>query len=114
MPVFDREKAMVAVDGDTNLLRELLAMFRNEYPALLEKINQAVSAEDSAELRLHAHTLKGTLATLGAGDASMFALALETMARAQELAGTRQMYQRLSAAVKEFDRTATEYERTMV
>ncbi|MBL8295335.1 MAG: Hpt domain-containing protein [Bryobacterales bacterium] len=56
-----------------------------EYPPLLDKIRSAVSSKDCDALQRSAHTLKGSLAILGAEPAAALALSLETQGRQNHL-----------------------------
>jgi signal transduction histidine kinase/ligand-binding sensor domain-containing protein/DNA-binding response OmpR family regulator len=75
------DAAMARMDGDAALLRELGALFLEDGPRLLEEIRRAVAAGDAEIVQRVAHTLKGTLGTLGGPDAPAAARALESLAR---------------------------------
>ena len=51
---------------DTALENQVLAAFIQSWPATLEAIERAIAANDAAAVRLQAHTLKSTAATIGA------------------------------------------------
>ena len=86
-PIFDRSAALRHAGGDPELLSEVLALFRADYPATLRKIASAVAASDAEQLRLHAHALKGALATVGSTAGRDAAFKLEQMGRGGDLAG---------------------------
>jgi signal transduction histidine kinase/CheY-like chemotaxis protein/HPt (histidine-containing phosphotransfer) domain-containing protein len=48
-------------DGETDLVRELLGLFLEDYPNHLAEIRDAASAGDASRLHRAAHTLKGAL-----------------------------------------------------
>lgn len=79
--VFDATEALSIVDGDADLFRELVGMFRETYPAELSAIREAIGRRDPEGLRRASHHLTGTLVTLAAGPARSTALRLEDLGR---------------------------------
>jgi two-component system sensor histidine kinase/response regulator len=82
----DWESAIAVVDGDRELLGEIVAAFLIEGPSLLAQIRRALTDADAAELRRGAHTLKGALRTLGIESAAELASKLEEIGRGGDLA----------------------------
>ena len=82
---FDRSSALDRVGGDEELLREVAGIYLAEYPPLLDNIRSAVGAGDGDALQRSAHTLKGSLATLGAEPAAHLAMSLESQGRQNHL-----------------------------
>jgi len=79
--VFDLAHARARLGEDQQLLREIIAIFRAEAPALAASIEKAVASGDLEAVRLAAHALKGALGTLGAPRAFAAAARLEDAAR---------------------------------
>ena len=106
---FNRHMALDRVGGDEELLREVLAIFLTEYPELVGKLEQAVERGDAVLLERSAHTLKGSLSTIGAEIAAHNAFLLEVMGRAGQLEGAgeqlRQLGESLSTLREELART---------
>jgi HPt (histidine-containing phosphotransfer) domain-containing protein len=48
------------VDGDEDLLRDIVALFLSSYPAFISEIRDAIARNDSNALARAAHTLKGS------------------------------------------------------
>jgi signal transduction histidine kinase/DNA-binding response OmpR family regulator len=63
----DRLRQVVTADGRT-LLNKLIGVFLVDVPTRLKALSDAMRRGDAAEVRLIAHTLKSSAATLGAGD----------------------------------------------
>ena len=80
-PVFDRDVALDRVEGDLELLQEIVGIFFEETPALLGQIKAAIANRDARALERAAHTLKGSVGTCGARAAAAAALRLEMMGR---------------------------------
>ena len=80
-PTFDIDRALAGLDGDRDLLMEIMDIFKTEAPAMLDRLHQAVSRRDAAELQQAAHALRGSLLSLGASSVADTALALENLGR---------------------------------
>lgn len=78
---------LLRVGGDRALLEELTAVFRENCPAQLSQLREAVAADDSHTVERISHSLRGGLSNLGAIPASESAMRLEEMARRANLAG---------------------------
>jgi CheY-like chemotaxis protein len=98
--VVDREVALARVDGDEGLLADLAKLFCEESPKLLFAVQDAVAKRDTAALKRAAHSLKGSISTFAARDATEAALRLEDLARSGELAGAEDAYRLLVAQVE--------------
>ncbi len=77
----DDEGVLARVGGDRDLLAELVGMFRQESPAALKDLREAIAHGDAPRLERAAHKLRGSLVAFGAGPAAQAALALETLGR---------------------------------
>ncbi len=83
--VIDWDSAIAVVDGDRELLNEVVSAFVIEGPALAEEIRQALAAGDANRLRRGAHTLRGALRTLGIESTAELANELEEIGRSGDL-----------------------------
>ncbi|MEZ5400330.1 MAG: Hpt domain-containing protein [Bryobacteraceae bacterium] len=92
--------AVERVGGDEELLVDIAGVYLAEYPSLMEEIAKAVAAGDAAGLTHSAHTLKGSLATIGAERAASIALRLEMMGRHADTSSARPALESLQAAVQ--------------
>jgi CheY-like chemotaxis protein/HPt (histidine-containing phosphotransfer) domain-containing protein len=98
--VFDRESALSMTGGDVQLLGELVGLFRAECPGWLVQCREGIARRDAALLRRAAHTIKGTLATLGAREAFAVAQQLEAVGRGGDLAEAPATYAALERALE--------------
>jgi HPt (histidine-containing phosphotransfer) domain-containing protein len=62
--VIDWSVALSHVDGDRELLKELAAMFMDDYHHFLDELKESILKCDYSTLERVAHTLKGRLAFL--------------------------------------------------
>ena len=74
------------VGGDLVLLAELTEIFRETFPVQLVQAKCALEMEDRQELRRVGHSLRGSLANLGATEACALAASIE------EFVGTGQLF----------------------
>ncbi|MBI2677633.1 MAG: response regulator [Candidatus Koribacter versatilis] len=80
-PVLDHAALDRSLDGDAELLKELVAIFQADSPQHLARISAAIVAADATALRDSAHALKGAVSNFYCGAAAEAALRLERMGR---------------------------------
>lgn len=83
--VFDREDVLRRFQNRRDLLQELIELFLENGPPLLQKVQDSIAAGDAHELEYAAHSLKGMIATFGAADCAAASLVLEKMGRTGDL-----------------------------
>jgi HPt (histidine-containing phosphotransfer) domain-containing protein len=76
----DWHMAWDTVGGDLELLRELIAAFLEELPESERQLGAAVAASDAKNVRIIAHTIKGSMRYFGAKTAYDLAYKLESAA----------------------------------
>jgi signal transduction histidine kinase/DNA-binding response OmpR family regulator/putative methionine-R-sulfoxide reductase with GAF domain len=81
----DLNAALRTVEGDEDLLTELVATFQQDYPTHMAALREAFSQHNTFQLERSAHSLKGAVVALGATTAYTLAAALETMGRDNRL-----------------------------
>ncbi len=64
--VFDRVAALHQMEGNEELLGEIVQLFLDDLPRRMNDVNDAVLAGDAAQLKGAAHTLKGAIGYLAA------------------------------------------------
>jgi HPt (histidine-containing phosphotransfer) domain-containing protein len=97
---WDHAAAMRRVDGDADLLVELVNIFLEDYPKQLACLTQALAQSDYATVRHAAHTLKGSLAYLGASEGEHLSQAIEQAAERNDAVVTRRRVPELAAYVE--------------
>jgi HPt (histidine-containing phosphotransfer) domain-containing protein len=78
----DLAELLIRLDDDRELLRDLVIIFRDDFPRLSGALQQAVECQDMKNISILSHTLKGMLATLAVTRAASAAAQLEQMALA--------------------------------
>ena len=76
---------MSELDGDFELLEELIDLFRSNSSSLLTAMQESLASEDCETLQQSAHSLKGSVGNFSTATAYEAALAMETFARGEDL-----------------------------
>lgn len=87
------------VNGDNELLREVVGAFLAEVPAMMSSITDALATEDAPTVRRAAHTLKSNLRTFEAAGSEIVA-ELEQAADAGDLTRSRELLQQARPEVE--------------
>jgi HPt (histidine-containing phosphotransfer) domain-containing protein len=87
------------VEGDRDLLREVVTLFFEDTPRLLADIRNAISCSDGNALQRSAHTLKGSVGNFGARAAFEAALSLEQMGRNLDFARATEVFAQLQQQI---------------
>jgi len=99
--IIDFQELLSRVEGDRELIRDLLSIFKEEFPQHHQALRKAVESMDAPRIASEAHALKGMLANLGAQSAAEAAAQLEQLGRTGASSG-------LEASLAAFDRIAAE------
>jgi HPt (histidine-containing phosphotransfer) domain-containing protein len=78
LSTFDRDDFLKRLEGDEELFVAVIRLFLQDCPGQLEAIEAALDARSAEDIRISAHALKGSAATLSA---FRLAKAAETMER---------------------------------
>lgn len=84
-PAYDRAQLERNVDGDLGLMRELVDAFVVSHGEQVNALQSALSERRVAEALRAAHSLKGMLLTLAAGESAQVAYDMELSLRAHEV-----------------------------
>jgi two-component system sensor histidine kinase/response regulator len=69
------------VDGDRELIAELLELLRNDYPRQIEAMHRAIDSNNSESLEQVAHSMRGALGNLAAVNGAVIASELERIGK---------------------------------
>jgi two-component system, sensor histidine kinase len=75
------------VDNDHDFLCELIGLFKEEFPPVLQSLKQSVVCEDVKKVEVTSHALKGMLSELSVTRAAAIASRLEQLGRDGETSG---------------------------
>ncbi len=101
--IFDERTALACAAGDRRLLKRIIALFRADRSTALRRISRAVAEEDGEALRMAAHALKGSIATVGGARGREAAAELEQMGRENQFFQAEPAYRRLSQEIALLD-----------
>ncbi len=87
--IIDFAELLARVENDRELMRDLLLIFKEEFPRHLQALRLAVDSLDAEKVAAEAHALKGTLCNLAAGQAAGAAARLEQLGRSREVSEFR-------------------------
>ena len=104
----DMKALMDSVNGDMELLADLIDIFMSNSADLICEIQQAIEARDCAAIGPVAHSLKGAVSTFSARNALHAAMTVETLARDADLDGATEAFDRLRSEVDELMRELAE------
>jgi HPt (histidine-containing phosphotransfer) domain-containing protein len=87
--VFNFADLLARVEDDHELLRELLAIFKQDYPPQLLSLKEAVLRSEMKQVQASSHALRGMLSNLAMARAADAAANLEQLGRNGERAGLK-------------------------
>jgi CheY-like chemotaxis protein/HPt (histidine-containing phosphotransfer) domain-containing protein len=73
------EEALERISNQKEILQDLVRVFRDECPSMMDDIRRAIAEKDAVVLRRSAHTMKSSLDVFSAKSARELALELEMM-----------------------------------
>ena len=87
--VWNLDELWARVDNDQELLRDLLHIFREDFPRTMASLRGAIAAADLNSTASLGHTLRGMLANLAAARAASAASEVERSAKAADTVALR-------------------------
>jgi CheY-like chemotaxis protein len=100
---FDEVLALRHAGGDRALLKEVIALFRADARPRCRKMERAIAKRDGEGLRLAAHALKGSIATIGSPAGRRLAFDLEQMGRHEQFNGATEALEALRELLARLD-----------
>jgi HPt (histidine-containing phosphotransfer) domain-containing protein len=101
----DNTLLLKAFDGDWNFLKEVVEVFLDDYPRLLDNLRRSFNEGDCETFMRTAHSLKGMLKNFRAETAAAVAFDLEKKGKAADLKGAQADIESLAAQIAEVDKT---------
>jgi HPt (histidine-containing phosphotransfer) domain-containing protein len=91
----DLDAALSRVGGQLDLLKELAALFIDDYPNDLNQIRASLKARDAKQLERSAHRLKGSVANFGAPGLWALAAEIERKGKTEDWFGVPELVSQL-------------------
>jgi len=93
---FDRNDVLRRLDGDEVLLRDVIRLFIEDSPRLVQEIRAAIENGDSKQLQAAAHRLKGAASNLAVMSLAEASRVLELLGERGEVGSAMEAWQRLN------------------
>jgi PAS domain S-box-containing protein len=103
----DLAAVLERLEGDRGLFEELVVVFKDDCPRIVEAMRHAIASDDAKSLEHYAHALKGSSASLGALAVSHAAEEIERLARSQQVQNSGDQFRVLQ---EEIERLLSELE----
>lgn len=107
--VMDVEDALQRLDHDHELFREIVQIYVEDSPSMLQSIHDAVAHADAGMLQRAAHSLKGLTATLSAQQVVSAAYRLEQMGATGNLTDAAAAVATVDQQVSELNQVVRNY-----
>ncbi len=105
--VLDEAELLSRLEGDRELLSEIVQEFLRDCPKLVARIRDAIAAADGDALARAAHSLKGSAANFAAKSVFQAALELERIGGERDLARAEGAYSILEEELRRLERALT-------
>jgi len=102
---FDPAALWARLNGDVDLLRELVQIFSQESPHLLENISAAIERGSCEEVRKFSHKLKGSALQFSGSGVATLAASLEQMGEHNKLEGAALVFSDLEREVANLEKS---------
>jgi PAS domain S-box-containing protein len=99
---FDPRPLLRRLNDDGELFRELIQLFQEDCPRMLDALRAAVDSENAESVEQAAHLLKGSVSNFAAVEVMQAAHHLELLAQNGELHKTREAFCVLEQSLEEF------------
>ena len=109
--VFDNDAALRHVEGDRDLLDEIIRIFADQCPRTMFEIQNAIRDADLSVLERAAHSLKGAASNLCAVGVTQSAAELEESARSGDSSRSREQFEALESEVEKLLRELEAFSR---
>ncbi|MBF0126800.1 MAG: response regulator [Magnetococcales bacterium] len=104
-PIVDMERLLKTVDGDRELLLEIVELYFTDAPQKMARIKRAITLGETEEVRDAAHSLKGATGAFGRVEVFHLAYAMEKAGRGGDLQQALSLWSQLDAALRTMEKT---------
>lgn len=107
--VFNMEELLERTDGDKTLLKEMVGLFLETSPELLDSIDKAIRKGETEELRQSAHVLKSAAGSIGANRVFRAAYDLEQAGRENKVESAIKKFEEIKLRLEELEPVLIRY-----
>ncbi len=108
-PILDIEGTLSRFGGDKELFVEMSGIVLEDAPRVMADLGRAVQANNAADVRVHAHAIKGLLAGCGGVRAARVGQALENAGQACDLSRAASLFESLTHEFDQLSRALRQY-----
>ncbi|MEA3385832.1 MAG: Hpt domain-containing protein [Thermodesulfobacteriota bacterium] len=94
-PVFDQESALERVGGDMEFLKELIDLFRSDYPQKMTQLSKGIKEEDFKTIKETGHSIKSASGNLSLTHIYDLSFKIEGMGSKGKIQGIEKAYNEL-------------------
>jgi PAS domain S-box-containing protein len=109
--VFDERKTLERLDGDVELLAQIMEIFVESFPAQMSDLRDALNRGDTDAIARSAHALRGALSNFSAPEAYEVVQRLEQAGRAGRLSDVGEVFRQLEGVVQRLTRAFERFRR---
>src|SRR5690348_2353347 len=113
-PPFVTEELLDHVQGDRELLADIIRLFRAEVAMLLRELREAAQKADAAAISRTSHTLKGSIGNFGSGPAYQAAKKIDEIARTGDAAAAGALLPHLESEIERLQTALEPYSKAEV
>jgi signal transduction histidine kinase/CheY-like chemotaxis protein/HPt (histidine-containing phosphotransfer) domain-containing protein len=99
--LYGREELLSQCEGDEELMSELVSIFQENTPQIVQSIGDAIEKRDAPALVVSAHELLSSLGAFGAKQTGSLALRLERHGQENDFRGTKERLGKLQREIDE-------------
>jgi HPt (histidine-containing phosphotransfer) domain-containing protein len=94
-PVFDQESVLERVGGDMEFLKELIELFRSDYPQKMAQLLRGIKEEDFKTISETAHSIKSASGNLSLTRVYDLSFKIEIMGKESKIQDIEKVYKEL-------------------
>ncbi len=95
--VLNLEVALELMDGDADLLKEVLQIFIDDVPRKMNGLRNALDSADADAIRFEAHSMKGSSANIGADLFRELAFKIEQAGKEHQIGTAVELFEKLES-----------------
>lgn len=104
LPVFDYDDFLERVDGDIDLLKEVIEIFLEDSPNLMTALRSAIRIGEAEAIEKAAHTLKGAAANISAKRLQQLSHAMQEMIKKSQVSQMERLFGDMETHYEVLDR----------
>ncbi|MCP4632979.1 MAG: Hpt domain-containing protein [candidate division Zixibacteria bacterium] len=97
------DEALNTVDGDKDLLKDIIEIFLEDYPRIMEQVSDAIKKKDGVELERATHQLKGSVSNFSAKGTVELAACLVVKGENIDLTDSAEVFVQLQEELKHLE-----------